>query len=178
MAVICRSCPWAPGRASSWGGAARLVGHSTEASSALTTTRRNDSSPGRTTEGSNAAVAVDTAGITMFGCDNMRDMKGSRCGWADTCGCTSTRLLPASLVIPRRTTPGCGVLVWGAEVWADREKAATGRRGAIRDNIQHPTSNIQHPIGRIRRFIGCWMLDVGCWMFLRPCERLGVMRLW
>src|ERR1035437_4149282 len=78
--VYCNICSWAPARISSWGGPARLVGHSTDSSRALSATRRKARSPGRTTGGSNAAVTFVTAGIAMFGCDTIRVIKGSRGG--------------------------------------------------------------------------------------------------
>src|SRR5208282_4922152 len=155
--IIWKICPWAPGRISSWGGAARLVGHSIDSSSALNMTRRYDRSRGRTTGGSNTAVALGTAGISIWGCDTMRDINGSRGGWVGICACGSARLLPKSFLVPRRLICGWGVLVSGSAAWADSETTPARRRGITTDEVRHPT------VARVAA-IGCWMLDVGCWM--------------
>ena len=121
-AVICRICPWAPGRISSWGGAARLVGHSIDSSSALNMTRRYDCSPGRTTGGSNTAVAFGTAGISICGCDTMRDMNGSRGGGVGVCACGSARRLPRSFLVPGSSSAA------GAGWFPGRQRGPIARR--------------------------------------------------
>ncbi len=109
--------PWAPGRSSSPGGPAIVAGHSTESSSVLNVTRRNDGSPGRTTGGSNSAVAVVSAGISSRGCESMSDIRGSRDGaalvWAAS-GAAAASNPPASResIFRPRSPPPPGSRTW------------------------------------------------------------------